>query len=105
MSHGISAVIVIVIVVAVAIVLSITGPVELITEINVDDIKISDVDTAEEKIERDRILDMVTTQPKQFKLTLYSISQIPVNLRLFLVPPVYSAYIRFKSTGGVFIHI
>ena len=42
-------------------------------------IKISDVDSAEEKIERDRILDMVTTQPKQFKLTLYSIFNVCSN--------------------------
>ncbi len=31
------------------------------------------LDKAEEKIERDRVLDIVSTQPKQFKLTLYSI--------------------------------
>ena len=31
------------------------------------------IDNAEEKIERDKVLDIVTTQPKQFKLTLYSV--------------------------------
>ena len=31
------------------------------------------IDVAEEKIERDRVLDIVSTQPKQFKITLYSI--------------------------------
>ncbi len=31
------------------------------------------IDEAEEKIERDRVLDIVNTQPKQIKLTLYSI--------------------------------
>ncbi len=32
-----------------------------------------DIDIAEEKIERDRVLDIISTQPKQFKLTLHSI--------------------------------
>ena len=32
-----------------------------------------DIDVAEEKIERDRVLDIISTQPKQFKLTLHSI--------------------------------
>ena len=36
-------------------------------------IDVSFIDEAEEKIERDRIFDIVTSQPKQFKLTLYSI--------------------------------
>ena len=34
------------------------------------------IDNAEEKIERDRIFDIVNTQPKQFKLTLYSIFSV-----------------------------
>jgi len=36
-------------------------------------IKIEHIDDAEEKIERDRILDIVKTQPKQFQATLYPI--------------------------------
>ena len=32
-----------------------------------------DIDIAEEKIERDRVVDIISTQPKQFKLTLHSI--------------------------------
>ena len=31
------------------------------------------IDEAEEKIDRDRIIDIVTTQPKQYHLVLYSI--------------------------------
>ena len=42
-------------------------------------IGIEDVDDAEEKIERDRILDIVNTQPKQFKITLSSIFNICLN--------------------------
>ncbi len=36
-------------------------------------VNIKQVDIAEDKIEKDRILDVIFTQPKQFKLTLYSI--------------------------------
>jgi cell division control protein 6 len=36
-------------------------------------VKIEHIDQAEEKIERDRVLDIITTQPKQFQATLYSI--------------------------------
>lgn len=34
------------------------------------------IDDAEEKIERDRIVDIVKTQPKQFQITLYSILDV-----------------------------
>lgn len=36
-------------------------------------IKITHIDDAEEKIERDRIVDIIKTQPKQFQATLYPI--------------------------------
>ena len=36
-------------------------------------ITIKELDEAEEKIEKDRVLDIITTQPKQFQLVLYSI--------------------------------
>lgn len=37
------------------------------------------IDDAEEKIERDRVLDIVMTQPKQFKITLHSILSVCHN--------------------------
>lgn len=37
---------------------------------------IEDIDGAEEKIERDKVLDLVHTQPKQFQLTLLAIFEI-----------------------------
>ncbi len=46
---------------------------ELAERRNESKIKIKHIDEAEEKVERDRILDIVSTQPKQFQLTLYSI--------------------------------
>ena len=39
-------------------------------------IRIEHLDEAEEKIERDRILDVVRTQPKQFQIALYSILKV-----------------------------
>jgi len=39
-------------------------------------ITIKELDEAEDKIEKDRVLDIITTQPKQFQLVLYSIMLI-----------------------------
>jgi len=39
-------------------------------------ILLDEIDEAEDKIERDRFIDIVTTQPKQFQATLYSIFQV-----------------------------
>ena len=36
-------------------------------------VELKHIDRAEDKIERDRLMDMITTQPKQFKATLYPI--------------------------------
>jgi len=46
---------------------------ELAERSNNTKITVEHIDKAEEKIERDRVLDIVSTQPKQFKITLYSI--------------------------------
>lgn len=56
-------------------------------------VKIEHIDEAEEKIERDRILDIVKTQPKQFQATLFSIFSIKKNLRgIILTGEVYEFY-------------
>ena len=39
-------------------------------------VTIADIDLAEEKIERDRMMDLVQTQPKQFQALLFSVMQI-----------------------------
>ncbi|MDP3917503.1 MAG: orc1/cdc6 family replication initiation protein [Nanoarchaeota archaeon] len=49
---------------------------ELAERNNSDKILIKYIDDAEEKIERDRVLDIVSTQPKQFKITLYTILSV-----------------------------
>ncbi len=47
--------------------------VELAERKNTNKVTITELDEAEEKIEKDRVLDIVTTHPKQFQLVLYSI--------------------------------
>lgn len=49
---------------------------ELAERSNSERITVDFIDKAEEKIERDRVIDIVSTQPKQFKITLYSILQV-----------------------------
>lgn len=46
---------------------------------NTKKVTIEHVDEAEEKIDRDRIIDIVATQPKQYQLVLYSILSIKPN--------------------------
>ncbi len=46
---------------------------ELAERDNRAQIQINDIDKAEDKIERDRVIDIVNSQPKQFKITLYSL--------------------------------
>jgi len=47
--------------------------VELAERKGAQKITIKELDEAEDKIEKDRVLDIVTTQPKQFQLVLYAI--------------------------------
>ena len=47
--------------------------VELAERKSLQKITIKELDEAEEKIEKDRVLDIITTQPKQFQLVLYAI--------------------------------
>lgn len=49
---------------------------ELAERSEVEQVQLSHVDHAEEKIERDRMVEIVRTQPKQFQATLYSIFEL-----------------------------
>lgn len=49
---------------------------ELAERSEVEQVQLQHVDHAEEKIERDRMVELVRTQPKQFQATLYSIFEI-----------------------------
>lgn len=52
---------------------------ELAERQNDESIELKHLDDAEEKIERDRIIDMIESQPKQYHATLYSVFSIAQN--------------------------
>ena len=66
---------------------------ELADRKNSENVTIENVDDAEQKIDRDRIIDITTTQPKQYQLVLYSIlsSQAQKNNNIF-TGEVYEVY-------------
>ncbi|MBD3313111.1 ORC1-type DNA replication protein [Candidatus Woesearchaeota archaeon] len=58
-------------------------------------VSVSDIDEAEEKIERERVVDIVIAQPKQFQATLYSI--ISVYLKNRDMVSTGEAYLVYKN--------
>ncbi|MBW3003640.1 ORC1-type DNA replication protein [Candidatus Woesearchaeota archaeon] len=64
-------------------------------------VKISHIDDAEEKIERDRLIDIVTTQPKQHQATLYSVLSLGnKDSSIIFTGEVYEIYKGIcKDTG------
>ena len=52
---------------------------ELAERQNDENVELKHLDDAEEKIERDRIIDMIESQPKQYHATLYSVFSIAQN--------------------------
>ncbi|MBS3146344.1 cell division control protein Cdc6, partial [Candidatus Woesearchaeota archaeon] len=66
---------------------------ELAERSNEVSIKIKHIDEAEEKIDRDRILDTIKTQPKQFQATLLSIFTFASNTNLpIFTGDIYNYY-------------
>lgn len=56
-------------------------------------IMIEHIDQAEEKIDKDRIIDIVTTQPKQYQIVLYSIISLqPTRSKNIFTGEVYEIY-------------
>lgn len=63
-------------------------------------INLDHLDRAEDKIERDRILDVVSTQPKQVQVVLFSILDACRNHQGVFTGEIYSLYDRYcKQTG------
>ena len=54
---------------------------ELAERENSQKVKISHLDNAEDKIERDRLIDVISTQPKQHQIVLYSIIKLYINTK------------------------
>lgn len=56
-------------------------------------VEIKHIDEAEEKIDRDRVIDVVSTQPKQYHMVLYSIISLsPSRKRNIFTGEVYDLY-------------
>src|SRR3989344_18832 len=65
---------------------------ELAERSNSEIIKIKHIDEAEEKIEKDTVLDVVKTQPKQSQIALYSILKVCTNGNHIFTGDVYDYY-------------
>jgi cell division control protein 6 len=74
---------------------------ELAERQNETKVAISHLDQAEEKIERDRILDLVATQPKQYQVTLFSILSACDEKQGVFTGEIYSLYERCCSQTGL----
>ena len=62
---------------------------------------IADVDAAEEKIEHDKVVDIITSQPKQAQIALYSILSISQGTTKFIFTgEVYELYKKFCTKIG-----
>lgn len=64
-------------------------------------LSIADVDEAEEKIERDKVVDLITTQPKQAQIALYAIMSISQGTSKFIFTgEVYELYKKLCTKTG-----
>ncbi|PIN81772.1 cell division control protein Cdc6 [Candidatus Woesearchaeota archaeon CG10_big_fil_rev_8_21_14_0_10_32_9] len=75
---------------------------ELAERKNQDQVKIENIDEAEDKIERDRLVDMVKTHPKQFQATLYPILILSQNKKSeILTGDIYELYKNICNKTGL----
>ena len=67
-------------------------------------VTISHIDEAEQKIDRDRIIDTITTQPKQYQLVLYSIITLqPSRNNNIFTGEVYEIYKKLCNKTNISI--
>ncbi|MAF34814.1 cell division control protein Cdc6 [Candidatus Woesearchaeota archaeon] len=67
-----------------------------------DEVKLEHIDQAEEKIERDRVIDVIKSQPKQSQATLYSILlSTKKEKQIISTGEVYNAYKTISSQVGL----
>lgn len=75
---------------------------ELAERKNQEQVKIENIDEAEDKIERDRLVDMVKTHPKQFQATLYPILLLNQNKKAeILTGDIYELYKNICNKTGL----
>jgi len=69
---------------------------------NQKQVKIGHIDQAEEKIEKDRVIDTITNQPKQSQATLYSILSLHLKRKeSIFTGDIYEIYKRVSSQIGL----
>jgi cell division control protein 6 len=73
---------------------------ELAERNNETNIALKHLDLAEDKIEKDRVIDIITTQPQQFKATLYSAMLINKNHSI-ATGDIYEVYLDLCSKTGI----
>ncbi len=64
-------------------------------------VMIKHIDVAETKIERDKVMDIVKSQPKQFQATLYSILTVTNKDNSFFTGDVYETYKKVTTLCGL----
>jgi cell division control protein 6 len=64
-------------------------------------VNIKHIDEAESKIEHDRVLDIITTQPKQSQATLYSILSLRSKENTILTGQIYDIYKKLCDQTGL----
>lgn len=75
---------------------------ELAERENSPSIEIAHLDLAEDKIEHDRIFDIVTTQPRQSQVTLYAILQLyETSKGMILTGQIYDTYKKLCPAMGL----
>ncbi len=72
---------------------------ELAERAGEETIKLEHLDKAEQKIERDKIIDVITTQPEQFKATLYSVMMM--QNKTVYTGDIYNVYRQICSKTGL----
>lgn len=63
-------------------------------------VEVMHIDQAEEKIEKDRVLDVITTQPKQFHATLHAILLLASKRKDIFTGDVYEVYKSVCKASG-----
>ena len=74
---------------------------ELAERKNEDKVVLEHLDEAEEKIEKDRVLDVINTQPKQFQITLHSILSLDLENESIFTGDLYDVYKNNCLTMGL----
>ena len=74
---------------------------ELAERENTTKVLLKHLDFAEEKIEKDRIIDLIKNQPKQYHATLFSIFQLKKDDNVLFTGEIYEYYQQICQTTGL----